>query len=408
MNVDNLFTNYYNTLETIMAWNEPGGNKDNNNQGNGDKKPNDPWGSGGNKPPDLEQMITGFFNKVKKAFGMEGGSNKGSSAVPIVLILMVIVGYLLYTSAHKIGPSERGVVLVFGKESETIMQPGLNFTWPKPISEVYKVDIQKIYSVGGEGEMLTEDKNLIFIEFDIQYRIREENITDYLFELEMPDATVKHSAESAVRQVVGINTMSHLINENRTIKIEEIVLELQNMLDQYSSGILVTNFNIKEIHPPAQVKAAFNDVVKAREDAKTFINQANEYANQEIPLAEGDALKIIQEAEAYKEAIIAKAEGESQQFDLVRTQYELAPEVTKERLYLDTMEKVFGNTSKVIIDSNSSNNMMYLPLDQMMKNSKQADSLFLGTQTVTPKEKQSTYVRSTNRTPTKRVGRGGQ
>ena len=393
-----------------MAWNEPGGNKGNNNNGDGNKKPNDPWGSGGNKPPDLEQMITDFFNKVKKFFGMDGSSNnKGSSAFPVVLVLLVIAGFLLYTSAYKIGPSERGVVLVFGKKTEKVMQPGLNFTWPKPISEVYKIDVNQLYSIGESGEMLTEDKNLVFLDFDIQYRIRESKITDYLFELEGPQATVQHSAESAVRQVVGTNTMSHLLNENREIAINQIVDELQKMLDQYSSGIQVTNFNFKEVHPPYQVKAAFDDVVKAREDAKTFINEATEYSRKQVPLAEGDALKIIQEAEAYKESIIAKSTGEAQQFDLVREQYELAPEVTKERLYLETMEEVFGNTSKVIIDSDSSNNMMYLPLDQMMKNTKASNSnpINLGTSTVTSSTQQKYSTKDNNsRSSSNRVGRG--
>lgn len=394
-----------------MAWNEPGGNKGNNNNGDGGKKPNDPWGSGGNKPPDLEKMIADFFNKIKKAFGMESGSsnNGGSMAAPIVFALMVLVGYLLYTSAHKIGPSERGVVLVFGKKSDRIMQPGLNFTWPKPISEVYKIDVNKLFSVGESGEMLTEDKNLVYLDFDIQYRIRESKVTDYLFELEDPDSAVQHSAESAVRQVVGTNTMSHLLNENREIAINEIVSELQDMLDQYYSGIQVTNFNFKEVHPPYQVKAAFDDVVKAREDAKTFINEATEYARKKVPLAEGDALKIIQEAEAYKESIIAQSSGESQQFNLMREQFELAPEVTKERLYLETMEEVFGNTSKVIIDSENSNNMMYLPLDQMLKNSNKTSSkpINLGTTTVTSSDKASYSSQDNNsRTSSKRVGRG--
>jgi membrane protease subunit HflK len=322
---------------------------------------------------------------------------------------LAVVAYLLYTSAHKIGPSERGVVLVFGKKTERVMQPGLNFTWPKPISEVYKIDVNKLFSVGESGEMLTEDKNLVFLDFDIQYRIRESKITDYLFELEGPDATVKHSAESAVRQVVGTNTMSHLLNENREIAINQIVSELQIMLDQYSTGIQVTNFNFKEVHPPYQVKAAFDDVVKAREDAKTFINEATEYARKKVPLAEGDALKIIQEAEAYKESIIAQSSGESQQFNLMREQFELAPEVTKERLYLETMEEVFGNTSKVIIDSESSNNMMYLPLDQMMKGNNRTSSkpIDLGTSTVTsPSNTQYSNNGNNNRTPSKRVGRG--
>ena len=392
-----------------MAWNEPGGNKGNNENGSGNKKPNDPWGSGGNKPPDLEQIISEFFNKIKKALGMDGGKNNGSSAFPIVLVIMALVGYLLYTSAHKIGPSERGVVLVFGKQSSTVMQPGLNFTWPKPISEVYKIDVNQIYSIGESGEMLTEDKNLVFLDFDIQYRIKESKITDFLFELESPQSTVQHSAESAVRQVVGTNTMSHLLNENREIAINQIVEELQNMLDQYTSGIQVTNFNFKEVHPPYQVKAAFDDVVKAREDAKTFINVANEYAREKVPLAEGDALKIIQEAEAYKEAIIAQSSGEAQQFNLMREQYELAPEVTKERLYLETMEQVFGNTSKVIIDSESSNNMMYLPLDQMLKNSNKTSSrpINLGTSTVTTSTSPKyTTKDNNNRNSSNRVGRG--
>ncbi|MBL4773414.1 MAG: FtsH protease activity modulator HflK, partial [Alcanivoracaceae bacterium] len=192
-----------------------------------------------------------------------------------------------------------------------------------------------------------------------------------------------------------------LLNENREVAINNIVVELQAMLDQYTSGIQVTNFNFKEVHPPAQVKGAFDDVVKAREDAKTFINEANEYAKQEVPLAEGDALKIIQEAEAYKQAIIAKSEGESQQFNLVREQFELAPEVTKERLYLETMEEVFSNTSKVFIDTDSSNNMMYLPLDQMLKNSRKSnsESIYLGTTTVVPKKNSnSSYERSRNST----------
>lgn len=394
-----------------MAWNEPGGNKDSNSNNDGnkdkeDKKPNNPWGSGGNQPPDLEQVVADFFNKIKKALGMSDTSTSnesgGNSVFPIILLLLALGSYAVWTSAHKIGPSERGVVLIFGKYDKT-MNPGLNFTWPAPISQVYKVDIQKLYSVGESGEMLTEDKNLVFLDFDIQFRIRESKIRNYLFELENPESTVKHAAESAVRQVVGTNTMSHLLNENREVAINKIVEELQAMLDQYTSGIQVTNFNFKEVHPPAQVKGAFDDVVKAREDAKTFINQAKEYARQEVPLAEGDALKIIQEAQAYKQSIIAKSEGESQQFSLMREQYELAPEVTKERLYLETMEIVFKNTNKVLIDSDNSNNVMYLPLDQMMKKTQQKP-VYIGTTTVTsPESKSSTYKRS--RATTKRTGR---
>ena len=182
------------------------------------------------------------------------------------------------------------------------------------------------------------------------------------------------------------------------------------MMQSYKSGIQITNFNFKEVHPPEQVKAAFDDVVKAREDAKTYINGATEYANKELPLAEGEALKIIQGAEAYKEATIAKAEGESEQFDLVRQQYELAPEVTKERLYLETMEQVLGNTSKVIIDSENSNNMMYLPLDQMMKkqSNRNKESVYLGTTTVTPQNSDSSYNYNKQRQSNSQSSRGGR
>ena len=392
-----------------MAWNEPGGNK-NGNDDNGKNKPNNPWGSGGNQPPDLEKIVNDFFKKIKSIFGMENTSNSSNngSVLPVILVILAFVGYAVWTSAHKIGPSERGVVLIFGKYSKT-MPPGLNFTWPKPVSQVYKVDVNKLYSVGNSGEMLTKDKNLVFLEFDIQYRIRESKVTDYLFKLENPTATVKHAAESSVRQIVGTNTMSHLLNENREVAITRIVEELQAMLDQYFSGIQVTNFNFKEVHPPAQVKAAFDDVVKAREDAKTFINKAKEYESQELPLAEGAALKILQEAEAYKSATIAKSEGESQQFNLVREQYELAPEVTKERLYLETMERVFSNTSKVIIDSENSNNMMYLPLDQMMKRSNKTglEPINLGTTTVTvPADRSNSSYQRTRRNNNSRSGRG--
>ena len=394
-----------------MAWNKPGGNNDSDDDKKPDEpnKPNNPWGSGGNQPPNLEQVVSDFFNKLKKALGMNETNNTsggGSVVFPVILILFAIGAYAIWTSAYKIGPSERGIVLTFGKYDKT-MESGLNFTWPAPISQVYKVDYQKLYSVGESGEMLTEDKNLVFLDFDIQFRIRESNIRDYLFELENPESTVQHAAESAVRQVVGTNSMSHLLNENREIAINKIVEELQSMLNQYKSGIDVTNFNFKEVHPPAQVKSAFDDVVKAREDAKTFINEATEYARQEVPLAEGDALKIIQDAEAYKEAIIAKSEGEAQQFNLVRDQYELAPEVTKERLYLETMENVFSHTNKVLIDSENSNNMMYLPLDQMMKKTQKPDSVYLGTSTVTsPESKASSYKQT--RSKTARKGRSGR
>ena len=397
-----------------MAWNKPGGNdnESNNNDSDKNKKPNNPWGSGGNQPPDLEKLVTDFFNKVKKSLGIAGSTSsekqpESNVLFPAILLVLAMLVYALFTSAHKIDQAERGVVLTFGKYTST-MEPGLRFTWPKPISEVYKVNVENLFSTDESGEMLTEDKNLVFLEFSIQYRIKREEVKNYLFMLEDPHATVKHAAESAVRQVVGTNTMDHLLNESREIASRDIVDVLQKMMDSYKSGIQITNFNFKEVHPPAMVKNAFDDVVKAREDAKTYINEANKYRRQRVPLAEGNVLKIRQDAEAYKEATVAKAEGEAQKFSLIRQQYELAPEVTKERLYLETMEKVLANTSKVLIDSENSNNMMYLPLDQMMKKKTEPESIYMGTTTVTAPPQNTTSYQRNDRTSTPRVGRGGR
>jgi len=398
-----------------MAWNKPGGNdnESNNNDSDENKKPNNPWGSGGNQPPDLEKLIADFFNSIKQSLGMGATTpsqkqpdSKSSVLFPVILLIVIMALYALFTSAHKIDQAERGVVLTFGKHSST-MEPGLRFTWPKPISEVYKVNVENLFSTDESGEMLTEDKNLVFLEFSIQYRIKRDQVKDYLFMLEDPHATVKYAAESAVRQVVGTNTMDHLLNESREIASRDIVDVLQKMMDSYKSGIQITNFNFKEVHPPAKVKDAFDDVVKAREDAKTYINEANKYRRQRVPLAEGNVLKIVQDAEAYKEATITKAEGEAQKFNLVRQQYERAPEVTKERLYLETMEEVFANTSKVLIDSESSNNMMYLPLDQMMKKRQEPETIYMGTTTVTPTDRTTSYQHN-DRTPSPRIGRGGR
>ncbi len=395
-----------------MAWNKPGGNdnESNNNDSDENKKPNNPWGSGGNQPPDLEKLITDFFKNIKKSLGMGGNAPaqkqpESNVLLPVLLLALAVVVYALFTSAHKIEQAERGVVLTFGKYTST-MEPGLRFTWPKPISEVYKVNVENLFSTDESGEMLTEDKNLVYLEFSIQYRIKREEVKNYLFMLEDPHATVMHAAESAVRQVVGTNTMDHLLNESREIASRDIVDVLQKMMDSYKSGIQITNFNFKEVHPPSKVKDAFDDVVKAREDAKTYINEANKYKRQRVPLAEGNVLKIRQDAEAYKEATIAKAEGEVQKFNLIRQQYELAPDVTKERLYLETMEKVLANTSKVLIDSENSNNMMYLPLDQMMK--KKQEPVYMGTTTITAPPQNTTSYQRNDRTSTPRVGRGGQ
>lgn len=369
-----------------MPWNEPGKN-DSGGQGPRNNRPNNQQ-----KPPDFEQIIKEAFNSIKNMFGFGGstknkgtGSSGGGQGGPLVFFVVILAGLALWSSAYRIDESERGVVLVFGKYSHTL-RPGLSFTWPQPIAQVYRENVQKIRQEDNSGQMLTEDKNLIEIDYSVQYRVDETRVNDFLFNIANPEKTVSQAAESAMRQVAGTSTLDHIINESRTDVNFEVQSELQKMLDSYQSGVEVRQVNITEVHPPINVKDAFDDVVKAREDQKTFINKANEYAKGLIPEVEGRVLKIIQEAEGYKESIIAEAEGEAERFDKLRTAYELAPEVTRQRLYLETMEEVLGSVPKVVIDSDNSNQLMYLPIDKMMSTNKPID---LGTTVVRPESTSS-------------------
>ncbi len=348
-----------------MPWNEPGNKPSGGNRPN--KQPS------GGKPPEFDKILSDFFKSVKNLFGGGRGPTNNAQG-PILFFVLAIVVMAVWSSANRIDESERGVVLIFGKYSHT-MQPGLRFTLPKPFAEVYKVNVSKVRQVNNSGQMLTEDKNLIEIDYSIQYRIDEALVNQYLFNISSPENTISQTAESAMRQVAGTSTLDHIVNENRTDVNFKVQSELQSMLNDYGAGIEVRQVNITEVHPPRAVKEAFDDVVKAREDQKTYINEANQYAKSVVPEAEGKVLKIIQEAEGYKESIIADAKGQAERFDLLRTQFELAPEVTRQRMYLETMESVLGDTAKVLVDSEQGNSLMYLPIDQLLKNSKQQRTL---------------------------------
>ncbi len=395
-----------------MPWNEPGNqNSGDDNKPNGNKPSNNK--PGGNKPPEFDQILSDLISSIKRTFGFGGssGSSGGSaknSQAPIYILIIGLLTLAIYSSAYQIEQAERGVVLVFGEYSHT-MQPGLRFTLPRPFAEVFKVNVDTIRQEDNSGQMLTEDKNLIEIDYSIQYRIDEERVNDFLFSVANPENTVKQVSESVMRQVAGTRTLDFIINENRTAVNLEARGDVQSMLNQYKTGVQITQLNITEVHPPINVKEAFDDVVKAREDQKTFINQAKEYENARIPEAEGKVLRILQEAEGYKQSIIAEAAGKADRFSLLRTQYELAPEVTRQRLFLETMEGVLADTAKVIMDQEAGNSMMYLPLDQLMRNQPRSadnDTLDLGTTIVTPDMLQPNNSTNPN-TRTTRRGRGG-
>jgi len=376
-----------------MPWNEPGKNNS-GGQGPRNNRPNN-----NQKPPDFDQIIKDAINSIKRTFGFGGGKRSGQSGGggqggSMIIIMLIVAGLVLWGSAYRIDESERGVVLVFGKYSHTL-QPGLRFTWPQPIATVYRENVRKIRQADNSGQMLTEDKNLIEIDYSVQYRVDEARVNNYLFNLANPENTVSQAAESAMRQVAGTSTLDHIINESRADVNFEVQSELQKMLDNYQAGIEVRQVNITEVHPPINVKEAFDDVVKAREDQKTLINKANEYAKGEIPKAEGHVLKIIQDAEGYRDSIIAEAEGEAQRFNKLRQAYAESPDVTRERMYLETMEQVLGGLPKVMITGDGSNQLMYLPLDKMLNQRSNNQVLDFGTTVVRPDSSSHSSSQST-------------
>ncbi len=340
-----------------MPWNEPGKN-------NGGK---DPWGKGSSQPPDLDEVFSGLQKKLKSLFG-GGNSNRGDSTGGGssggfglgFIVLAVILIWTVFDSPHVIDEAERGVVQTFGKY-DRVLDPGLRFTWPRPIEALTKVNVSDIQDVVSEGRMLTSDENLIDISFAVQYRIADPEA--YLFKVRSPVEVLLLASESAMREVVGTNAMDFILEQGRGQVASDTRSLLQEIIARYDIGIEVLSFNLQDVRPPAQVKDAFDDVVKAREDHERFQNEAQAYANKVVPEARGQAARITQEAEGYKASNIAISLGEADRFTLQLNAYQLAPEVTRNRLYLQTLEEVLANNSKVLLDVSSDGNIFYLPLD---------------------------------------------
>ncbi len=340
-----------------MAWNEPGNGKD-------------PWksGGGGDQPPDLDEVFRNLQNRISGIFG-GGGRNArsggGGNGGLFFLAIAALAVWLMVDSVYTIDEPERGVVLRFGKQVK-VMQPGLNFTLPRPIDRVYRVNVEQIRSDIAEGYMLTLDENIVDMKMATQFRVKDAEA--FLFNVQDPEATMGQAAESAMRQVVGDNNMDFVLLEGRAEISQQIREIQQSIMDRYQTGVEITAVNLEEVRPPQEVKDAFDDAIKAREDKEKSQNEAQAYANSVVPEARGLAARYIEEAEAYKSAVTSRAEGESQRFSLLLTEYQQAPEVTRQRLYLETMEAVLSNTAKVIVDVKDGNNVMYLPLDEIMRN----------------------------------------
>jgi len=346
-----------------MPWNEPG-------RGSGGGGDRDPWkGGNGQQPPDLDEVFANVQRRLKKIMGGGGNDDKrgGSTGGPSFGGLLLLVGLLLliwvaWNSIHIIDESERGVVLRFGEHTRTL-NPGFNITLPRPIEEVLKVNVSRVRSLESQSRMLTGDENLIDLAFAVQYRVLEPE--KFLFNVQAPEDSLAQAADSSIREIVGTNNMDFILEIGRGQIATDAQVLLEEIIARYDPGIEITSFNLQEVRPPGQVRSAFDDVVRAREDQIRFANEAQAYANQEVPEARGRAARVMEEAQAYRESIIAQATGESDRFIAIYTEYSQAPEVTRERLYLETLERVFGRSSKVLMDVSDSNNMFYLPLDTM-------------------------------------------
>ena len=346
-----------------MPWNEPG-------RGGGNGK--DPWKGGGQQPPDLDEVFANVQKRLKKIIGGGGdddggGGSQGQSGGPgagaIVALIVVLAGiWTAWNSVHIIDESERGVVLRFGEYTRTMM-PGLRFTFPAPIETIEKVDVAQIRSQENQARMLTSDENLIELGFAVQYRVLDP--ANFLFEVEQPEVTLAEASDSAIREVVGTNQMDFILEQGRGEIASAARALLQEILDRYDAGIEILSFNLQLVRPPNQVQAAFDDVVRAREDQVRFANEAQAYANQVIPEARGRAARVMEEAQGYRDSVIAQADGEADRFVAVYEEYAKAPEVTRQRLYLQELESLYSSTPKVLLDANSSNNLLYLPLDRL-------------------------------------------
>ncbi len=361
-----------------MAWNEPGGS--------GDK---DPWGNRDRKdqgPPDLDEVVKKIQAKVTSLFGGKGGGasgggpSSGSRGSLILVAGAVAIGFVVWvlSGIYIVEPAERGVVLRFGQYVDTTSS-GPHWHIPYPFERVEIVDVdqsrnveigyrssnaRESTSVPQEALMLTQDENIVDIEFAVQYRVKEAR--DYLFSVRDPDATLRQATEAAVRSAIGRSKMDFVLTQGQSEIADQIETLMQKILDLYQTGLLVTSVNLQSAQPPEEVKGAFDDAIKAREDKQRLINDAEAYANDIIPKARGNAARQLEEANGYKERVIAQAEGEASRFSQLYAEYKKAPDVTRQRLYIETVESVMANVSKVMLDVEGGNNLLYLPLDKFM------------------------------------------
>ena len=369
-------------MENVMSqngpdqdpWGKPGqssGPKQSDNSS--DKQNENGWGARDNKnqeqsPPDIEEV---FNNLLKKLGGgnKKGDSNNTSPNVPSfnlgkILPIAAVIGGIIWGASgfYTIKEAERGVTLRFG-EFHSIVQPGLNWK-PTFIDKVIPVNVEQVRELKTQGAMLTKDENMVKVEMTVQYRVQ--NPEKYLFSVSNADNSLGQATDSALRYVIGHMTMNDVLTTGRAVVREDTWKALNDIIKPYDMGLEVIDVNFQSARPPEEVKDAFDDAIKAQEDEQRYIREAEAYAREKEPIARGDAQRIVEEATAYKDRVVLDAQGEVERLQRLLPEFKAAPDLLKERLYIQTMEKVMANTPKVMLDSNNGNNLTVLPLEQLM------------------------------------------
>ena len=377
-------------MSKIFNLNDPGWGRGNNNGSEPPRRPNNQ----GEGPPDLDEVWRDFNNRLGSVFGRKpkrggqfgGGNGNGSgprqslpkgSPKGLIIIGGILVALWLGSGFMIVPEGQVAVVTQFGKYTKTL-NPGLQWRLPYPIEAHQTVNISQLrtFEVGYRGNarnkvlpeslMLTTDENIVDLQFVVQYRLMTNGAPDYLFKTSQPDESVRQAAETAMREIVGKKPMDFVLYSGRTEVATEVQKLAQSILDRYQTGIQISTVAIQNVQPPEQVQAAFDDAVKAGQDRERQINEGNAYANKVLPEAQGQVARMMQEAEGYRATVVGDAKGDTARFSKVEAEFAKAPAITRERMYLSTMQEILGNTSKIMLDAQASNNMLYLPLDKIM------------------------------------------
>jgi len=375
-----MFVSLLKRIGLTLSINDPQWGRGSQNDNKDGKKPNE-------GPPEIEQMWRDLNQWLKRVLGGKGDQNSGgggfnpdstSAKIGVGMIIVIFLFIWLVSSFFTVKEGQTAVITTFGKYSYNTTS-GFNWHWPYPIQEHEIVNLSEVRTVevgyqttvknkiAKESLMLTDDENIIDIQFAVQFKLK--SASDWIFKNRDKEELIKQVAETSIREIVGKNKMDFVLYEGREKVATDVNLLMQQILDRYESGAQVTNVTMQAVQPPEQVQAAFDDAVKAGQDKERQKNEGQAYANDVIPKARGEASRLLQEAEGYRSRVVANAEGNAARFKQVLVEYQKAPAVTRDRIYLETMQQIFSSTSKVMIDTKNNSNLLYLPLDKLIQQS---------------------------------------